>query len=103
MEDGENSGGVRVRGSQVRRYGLKILSFRNCYIHNFEKFPTFRTSALRLVVRRYGGAEMRTEVRNCPALLNGITSPYERIIDRIAWVYYHSVYQWNNTVAVADW
>ncbi|MPC90508.1 hypothetical protein E2C01_085497 [Portunus trituberculatus] len=47
--------------SQVRRYGLKMSPFRTCYFRTFEKFSALRTSASRLVVRRYGGAEVRTK------------------------------------------
>ncbi|MPC37464.1 hypothetical protein E2C01_030944 [Portunus trituberculatus] len=42
--------------------------FRTCYFRTFEKFSALRTSAPRLVVRRYGGAEVLTEVRKCSAL-----------------------------------
>ncbi|MPC65642.1 hypothetical protein E2C01_059780 [Portunus trituberculatus] len=35
--------------------------FRTCYFRNFEIFSALRTSAPRLVVRRYGGAEVQTE------------------------------------------
>ncbi|MPD03319.1 hypothetical protein E2C01_098951 [Portunus trituberculatus] len=54
--------------SQVRRYGLKMSPFRTCYFRTFEKNFALRTSVPCLVVRRYGGAEVRTEVRKCPAL-----------------------------------
>ncbi|MPC17325.1 hypothetical protein E2C01_010176 [Portunus trituberculatus] len=47
--------------SQLRRYGLKISPFRTCYFRTFENFSALRTSASRLVVRRYRGAEVRTE------------------------------------------
>ncbi|MPC15665.1 hypothetical protein E2C01_008463 [Portunus trituberculatus] len=43
--------------------------FRTCYFRTFENFSALRTSTPRLVVRRYGGAEVRTELRKCPALV----------------------------------
>ncbi|MPC73472.1 hypothetical protein E2C01_067802 [Portunus trituberculatus] len=45
--------------------------FRACYFRTFEKFSAFRTSAPRLVVRRYGGVEVLTMVRKCSALEGG--------------------------------
>ncbi|MPD01116.1 hypothetical protein E2C01_096629 [Portunus trituberculatus] len=56
--------------SQVQRYGLKMLLFCACYFRIFENFSPLRTSAPRLVVHRYGGAEVRTEI-NVVALVMG--------------------------------
>ncbi|MPC07733.1 hypothetical protein E2C01_000299 [Portunus trituberculatus] len=40
---------------------LETQIVRTCYFRTFEKFSALRTSAPRLVVRRYGGTEVRTE------------------------------------------
>ncbi|MPC80475.1 hypothetical protein E2C01_075055 [Portunus trituberculatus] len=47
----------------MRRYGLKMSPFCTCYICTLENVPALWTSAPRLVVRRYGGAEAWTEVQ----------------------------------------
>ncbi|MPC52148.1 hypothetical protein E2C01_046011 [Portunus trituberculatus] len=58
-----------VKYVAVLRYGFKMSPFRTCYFHTFENFSTLWISAPPLVVRRYGGAEVRTEVRKCLALV----------------------------------